>query len=475
MKLNPGAKHVLKWGAFLKLSEYIDSLRGKTIAVIGIGVSNTPLIKMLLENGVSVMACDRADRESLGETAEMLESMGARLCLGGGYLDHLDADVIFRTPGMRPDVKEFLEAAERGSEVISEMEVFFKVCPCRIISVTGSDGKTTTTSIIAELLRAAGHTVHVGGNIGNPLLCQADDMKESDIAVLELSSFQLMTMKQSPCVAVVTNLAPNHLDVHRDMEEYIEAKRNIYRFQSESDRLVINYDNELTRGFSDDARGKVSFFSRHKRMENGVFLEDGVIYRAEKGEISPVMESSEIFLPGVHNIENFMAAYAATAGLVDENAMRRVAREFKGVEHRIEYVRTLRGVKYYNDSIASSPTRTIAGLRSFDKKVILIAGGKDKGVSFEELGPEIIKHVKTLVLTGLTAKKIRAAVEGAEGYRGKPEIIEVEDFKEAVIAASKSAEPGDTVILSPGSTSFDKFKNFAERGETFKNIVNGLE
>ncbi len=459
----------------MTLSEYIAGIKNKKIAVIGIGISNTPLIELLLTAGCDVTACDKTELGALGEAADRLEKKGAKLRLGADYLQALDADVIFRTPGMRPDLPELTEAIARGAELTSEMEVFFEVCPCRIIAVTGSDGKTTTTTIISRLLREDGYTVHIGGNIGTPLLCQAETMKADDIAVLELSSFQLLTMKKSPWIAVVTNLTPNHLDMHRDMEEYVEAKRNILRFQSASDIAVLNLDSDITRAFAETAQGEVRLFSRKSRVENGLFLESGTIFESMDGKIVPVMEASEIFLSGVHNIENYMAAFGAVRGLVSYETYRRVARELTGVEHRIELVRTFRGVKYYNDSIASGPTRTTAGLRSFDKKVILIAGGKDKGIAYDALGPEIVAHVKTLVLTGMTADKIRAAVLQAPDYRGTPVIIIKDDFKEAVLTAHKAAEDGDIVILSPASTAYDKFKNFEVRGNTYKAIINGLE
>ncbi len=394
---------------------------------------------------------------------------------GGKTTCGLDAELIFRTPGLRPDLPEIAAAVQNGAVLTSEMEVFFDVCPCRIIGVTGSDGKTTTTSIIAELLREAGHAVHVGGNIGTPLLSRADGMSPDDLAVLELSSFQLMTKKKSPSVAIVTNLTPNHLDMHTDMAEYVEAKRNILRYQPPSGTAVLNRDNGITRGFAGGARGNVLFFSLKDRVENGVYLDGGTIYTASGGSAEPLLDATRILLPGVHNIENYMAAFAAVRGLVGRDACVRVAETFRGVAHRIELVRTLRGVRYYNDSIASSPTRTIAGLRSFGQKVVLIAGGKDKGVPFAALGPEIIEHVKTLVVTGLTAAKLRDAVRCAPGYAGSPEIIEREDFADAVLAAHKAAESGDIVLLSPACTSFDRFKNFEERGNTFKEIVNGLE
>ncbi|UOO37068.1 UDP-N-acetylmuramoyl-L-alanine--D-glutamate ligase [Oscillospiraceae bacterium CM] len=459
----------------MKLADYITSLKHKKVAVIGIGVSNTPLIERLLQNGIAVTACDKADRAKLGASADRLEALGASLCLGDDYLKSLDADVIFRTPGMRPDVPELLAAVAHGAILTSEMEVFFDVCPCRIIAVTGSDGKTTTTSIIAAILQEGGYTVHVGGNIGTPLLTRADAMAPDDIAVLELSSFQLMTMAKSPAVAVVTNVSPNHLDVHRDMAEYVEAKRNIYKYQDETGIVVLNCDNDITRAFADTARGAVRFFSRQSHVQNGVFQEGGTIFEVSGGEASPILNAEQILLPGVHNIENFMAAFAAVRGLVGREACVRVAETFRGVAHRIELVRTLRGVRYYNDSIASSPSRTTAGLRAFPQKVILIAGGKDKGVAFDDLGPAIINHVKTLVLTGLTAGKIRAAVENAPSYQGLPEIIEKADFQEAVLAAHQAARAGDVVLLSPACTSFDRFKNFEERGNTFKDIILGLE
>ncbi|MGE4485398.1 MAG: UDP-N-acetylmuramoyl-L-alanine--D-glutamate ligase [Oscillospiraceae bacterium] len=458
----------------IRLSEYVDTIRDRKIDVIGVGVSNTPLIIHLLRKGCRLTVRDKSPRDKLGAVADEIESLGGKLILGDGYLQNINADVIFRTPGLRPDLPQLIKARERGAVITSEMEVFFEVCPSKIIAVTGSDGKTTTTTIISELLRAAGYNVHLGGNIGNPLLCEADAMSREDITVLELSSFQLMTMRASPHLAVITNIAPNHLDIHRDMREYIDAKKNIFLYQKPSDKLVLNADNGIVSALSSEATGNVMFFSRKIIPENGICLSDGVICSVTDGVSRPIMYASDIRLPGVHNVENYMAAFAATFGLVRPDIQRRVATEFRGVEHRIEHVRTLRGVEYYNDSIASSPSRTTAGLHSFDKKVILIAGGKDKGVLFDELGREIVEHVKTLVVTGYTADKIAEAVTGAPGYKGSPDIIRREDFRDAVIAASESAKEGDIVILSPACTSFDHFRNFAERGEYFKKIVGEL-
>lgn len=462
----------------LTIREYLEGLKGKRVAVLGIGVSNTPLIRMLLRAGARVTACDKRSREEFDGRIEALESLGASVHLGKDYLDHLEGqDVIFRTPGLRPDVPQLMAAVERGSELTSEMEVFFQVCPCPILGVTGSDGKTTTTTIIAGLLKAEGYNVYLGGNIGKPLLPDAEMMEPDDFAVVELSSFQLMTMDLSPRVAVVTNLAPNHLDIHRSMGEYISAKENIFTHQSAGDRVILNADNDITRSFAAGAPGQVTLFSRREEPEgSSVFLRDGAIWVSDGEKSRAVLPREDILLPGDHNVENYMAAIAAVEGLVKDETIRAFAASFSGVEHRIELVRTLNGVRYYNDSIASSPTRTMAGLKCFAEKVILIAGGYDKHIPFDDLGPLVTEHVKLLILTGDTSPKIRAAVESAPDYaEGQLPIQEYHDFRDAVLAAHKAARPGDVVILSPACASFDKFKNFMERGDAFKKIVRELE
>lgn len=454
----------------MTIEEYIQKISNKKIVVIGIGISNTPLLKMLLRSGADVLACDKRSKAELGGICEELVSLGAKLKLGPDYLDDLDADLIFRTPGLHPLDPALLRAKDRGAEITSEMEVFFQLCPCTIIGVTGSDGKTTTTTLIAEFLKAAGKDPYVGGNIGKPLLTAVSSMQKEDYAVVELSSFQLMTMKKSPQIAVVTNVAPNHLDMHKSMAEYVSAKENIYLYQSESDRLVLNMDNEITRAFSENARAEISFFSRTQVPERGVYSKDGAIYRRKDGNEIKILEENEILLPGSHNVENYMAAIAAVDGLVDDSVIHTVAGSFSGVPHRIELVRKKSGVSYYNDSIASSPTRTIAGLNAFSQKVILIAGGYDKNLPYEALGPEIAAHVKKLFLTGATGSKIKSAVLNAADADG-PEIFEFDDFFDAVYAACNAAEEGDVVLFSPASASFDRFKNFEQRGEAFKRVV----
>ncbi len=441
---------------------YFNSIQKKKIAVLGLGVSNRPLVKLLLEFGCSVVGCDKTPREKLDAEVLALEKQGCVLRLGENYLKGVEADLVFRTPGMHPENPDLVALREAGAEVTSEMEVFFEVCPCRILAVTGSDGKTTTTSLIAEMLKTAGKTVWLGGNIGTPLLPLCRQIRETDIAVVELSSFQLMDMRRSPSVAVVTNLAPNHLDVHKDMDEYVLAKTNIFKFQKEEDILVINGDNAITGGFT--GLGVTRRFSR-KVKTNGVWEENGMIYRDDV----PVLETKDILIPGDHNIENYMAAILAVDGLVSDDVIRQMAKTFGGVEHRIELVREKEGVRFYNDSIASSPSRTIAGLRSFSQKVILIAGGYDKKVPYDVLGPEICAHVSKLFLNGDTAQQIREAVEscGEEA----PEIVMCENFESAVYSAAAAARSGDVVLMSPASPAFDQFKNFMVRGAFFKKLI----
>ena len=448
--------------------EYFASLRGKRIVVLGLGVSNRPLVKLLLDFGCTVTGCDKTPREKLDAQVLELEKLGCTLQVGEGYLDGLQADVVFRTPGMHPNNPALAALREGGAAVTSEMEVFFEVCPCRLIAVTGSDGKTTTTTLISEMLKAEGYTVWLGGNIGTPLLPLCRKMQPEDFAVVELSSFQLMDMTRSPRIAVVTNLAPNHLDVHKDMQEYIDAKKNIFRFQTEQDLLVLNADNAITAGFT--GNGATRFFSRREQV-NGAWTAGGVLYR--DGE--PILKTGEILIPGVHNIENYMAAILAVQGLVSDETIRHVAQTFGGVEHRIELVRVKDGVRYYNDSIASSPSRTIAGLRSFREPVMLIAGGYDKHIPYDVLGPEICAHVKKVYLNGATAGQIRAAVENAPEYApGKPELVDCENFEAAVRLAAKEAKDGDIVLMSPASAAFDQFKNFMERGAFYKKLVKEL-
>lgn len=449
--------------------EYFSSLQGKKILVMGLGVSNRPLVRMLLAYGCDVTGCDKTPREQFDEELRELEALGCKMKVGEGYLNDLSADLVFRTPGMHPNIPALKALRDKGAEVTSEMEVFFELCPCTILAVTGSDGKTTTTTLISEMLKASGKKVWLGGNIGTPLLPLIDQIQDTDYAVVELSSFQLMDMRRSPHVAVVTNLAPNHLDVHKDMEEYIQAKVNLFRFQTAEDILIVNADNGITAEFV--GNGTTRYFSYSGKVKTGTYLDGNIIYRNG----TPVLNKKEIVIPGEHNVENYMTAILAVDGLVEDETIRQVARTFGGVEHRIEFVREIDGVRFYNDSIASSPTRTIAGLKSFSQKVILLAGGYDKKIPYDVLGPHIVEHVKAVYLCGATADKIRAAVENAPGYTpGNPELIDCIDLKDATLKAARDAKSGDVVLMSPASASFDQFKNFEVRGNYFKALVKEL-
>lgn len=462
----------------IKLNEFKENIKGKRVAVLGIGISHIPLIKYLSRHGVDITAFDKSDENKLKDVIKEFKDINIKYSLGVDYLKNLKGfDLIFKTPGMRFDVPELEAAREQGAQVTSEMEVFLKVCPAPIFAVTGSDGKTTTTTLIYNMLIEQGYNCWLGGNIGTPLLNRIDEIKETDKVVLELSSFQLHTMTQSPKVAVVTNLAPNHLDMHKSMEEYVEAKKNIYLHQSAKDKLILNFDNDITRDFHKEAKGKVVYFSRVNEIDSGAKMNgEMLVYSDGKGD-RDIVNAGDIVIPGVHNIENYLAAIAAVIDYVEIDTIRRVATNFKGVEHRIELVRELKGVKFYNDSIASSPSRTIAGLNSFKQKVILIAGGYDKKIPYDVMGEVLVNKLKGLVLIGQTAPKIEQALMDEmrkTGYGKDIVIIRCDTLKEAVERAYECAKSGDIITMSPASASFDMFKNFEERGKQFKDIVNSL-
>ena len=456
---------------------FFENIKGKRIAFIGIGTSNLPLIKLFADKGAKVTACDRQSFERLGENAVKAKEYGAELVLGDDYLSKIEADVVFRSPGTPFYKEELVNLRNKGVVLTSEMEVFFDLCPCKTIAVTGSDGKTTTTTIISELLKASGMNVRLGGNIGKPLLPEIESVNESDCAVVELSSFQLISMRKSPDVAVVTNLAPNHLDIHKDMQEYVDSKKNIILHQNAFSKTVLNLDNEITNDFSESVRGQLAKFSIKEKLYNGAYLDGTTICYSDYGKVTEIMDIKDIKIPGMHNVENYLAAISAVWGMVDVDTIVAVARTFGGVAHRAEFVREYNGVKYYNDSIASSPTRTALGTLSlYDEKIIIIAGGYDKHIPYEPLGPVINDKVKVLILLGDTAPKIEKAVKEAENYNADDiTIITVENMEQAVEMAVQYGEEGDIVSLSPASASFGLYKNFEERGNHFKSIVKSLK
>lgn len=455
-----------------QFTEFKDFIKGKKVAVVGIGVSNIPLIRFLVKLGANVTAFDKKDREELGDIAKEFDELSVILELGEGYLDRLAGfDVVFKTPSMRIDCDALVRVKNEGSYITSEMEEFVRYCKGKVYGITGSDGKTTTTTIISKLLEEAGYKTWVGGNIGTPLFSNIEEIREEDKVVLELSSFQLMTMDAPIDIAVVTNLAPNHLDMHLNMQEYIDAKKNIFLHQENDGVLIVNRENEITHGFVPEAKGIVKEFSSKREIKNGAYLKDKILYL----EDSVVCNKDDIAIKGIHNIENYLAAFLATKDDVSIEVMKKVAENFGGVEHRCELVRELNGVKYYNDSIASSPTRTLAGLFAFEKKVILIAGGYDKHIPFEPLAEEGYPYIKELILLGATKDLIKDAFVKLKEEKGIEVSISVVDtLEEAVLKAKELAVKGDVVTLSPACASFDMFPNFAERGNKFKEIVSKL-
>ena len=463
----------------LKLKAFENNIRGKRVAIIGLGVSNIPLIDYLYNLGANVTVFDERDIEKLEtDIVKKIENYGFELITGKNSLHFLRGfKIIFRSPSCLPNTLQLASEAKRGAIITSEIEMLMNVCPCKIIGVTGSDGKTTTTSLIYEILKEGGYNCHLGGNIGIPLFTQVKDFEEDDIVILELSSFQLMQMEISPDISVITNISPNHLDKHKDYEEYIEAKKTIFKFQDNDGRIVLNYDNDITRNCSNEADGKVVFFSSKEKLEDGVIYDNGTIKECQDGVRRHIIDTNEIHLRGVHNYENICAAIAATSGLVDTETQIKAIKNFKGVEHRLEFVRELDGVKWYNDSIGTSPSRTIAGLNSFQEKIVLIAGGYDKNLDYGPLAKPILEKVSKLVLMGRTSTKIYNAVinELAKDPDVVYPIYRVSTLEQAVERARKIANPGEIILFSPASASFDMFKNFAERGEKFKECVNELK
>ncbi|WP_312649510.1 UDP-N-acetylmuramoyl-L-alanine--D-glutamate ligase [Proteiniclasticum sp.] len=452
----------------IDFNRFKQDIIGKKVGVVGLGVSNIPLIRYLLTLGAEVYGFDQRKLEALSQEVHDFRSE-VRLSLGENYLDDLKGlDMIFKTPGMRIDHPALLSAKEEGAVITSEMDEFLKYCSARTIGITGSDGKTTTTTVVGEILKKAGYHVYVGGNIGTPLFTKLDEIKPSDVVVLELSSFQLMTMTNSPEIAIVTNLSPNHLDMHKDMQEYIEAKMNIFRYQKPGDLLILNEDNEITKSFAPLANGKVEFFSSKNENEDAYFSDGSLYLRYER-----IVDLSEMKVKGVHNAENFLAAFLAVEDFVQKPIMRELALSFPGVKHRCQFIREHEGVRYYNDSIASSPTRTLASISSLEKKVNVILGGYDKQLDFAPLAEEGYKYIKNAILVGDTRHKIQESFRTASKKSGQQIPIHMaETFEDAVKKLRAISQEGDLAILSPACASFDLFRNFEERGDRFVQLVN---
>ena len=460
-----------------KLEEFNNYIRNKRVAIIGLGVSNIPLINYLHDLGSNIMVFNNKPIDTLDNSMlDKIYEYKIEYSFGENYLSKLNGfDVIFRSPSCRPDLPEIKKEIERGAILTSEIELVLEMCPGTTIGITGSDGKTTTTSLIYEMLKEENLNCYLGGNIGIPLFTKISQMKPDDYIVLELSSFQLMTFTKSPNVAVVTNVSPNHLDIHKSYDEYIEAKTNIFKYQGENDLVVLNNDNEITKEFSKRANSKIVFFSSKEKLDNGFIYDNNVIKHCDNGLRRHIISTKDIKLRGIHNYENICAAIAATERFVSIDSQIKAITNFTGVNHRLEFVKEINGAKWYNDSIASSPTRTITGLNSFEENIVLIAGGYDKHLDYRPLAKPVIDKVSDLILLGQTSEKIYQAVsEQASNYEKEINIIKVSTLEEAINKAKEVSKKGDIVLFSPASASFDMFKNFEERGNKFKQIVNSL-
>ena len=460
-----------------KLEQFEKDIENKKVAVIGVGVSNIPLIDYLHEKKADVSVFDDREEEKISkDILEKLKKYNFKYYFGTRNLDNLHGFyLIFRSPSCLPTKPELEKEAQRGAIVTTEIEQLIKMAPCKVIGITGSDGKTTTTTLTARILEDAGYKVYLGGNIGIPLFTKLNEIKPEDIIVLELSSFQLMNMNISPDIAVITNITPNHLNIHKDYQEYIDAKKCIFKSQKENGILILNYDNDITRECSKEANGKVIFFSSKTKLDNGFIVDDDIIKECNDGIRKHILNTDEVILRGNHNFQNIATALAATKTLVGTDVAIEAIKIFKPVEHRIEFVSEIDGVKWYNDSASSSPTRTISGLNAFKENIILIAGGYDKNLEYEPLAKPVVDKVSTLILIGQTAEKIYDVVKNESEKENKKININMCDTLEQTIEiAKKSAKKGDVVLFSPASASFDMFKNFADRGNKFKDLVNKI-
>ena len=460
-----------------KLNEFNEYIRFRKVAVIGLGVSNLPLLDYLHDKKVNVTIFDDRTIDELSkDIVDKITNYGFAFSFGKNSLEKLNNfDLIFRSPSCLPTKPELEKEAQRGAIVTTEIELLMKMCPAKIIGVTGSDGKTTTTSLINAILKDAGYNTYLGGNIGTPLFTKLEKMKPEDVVVLELSSFQLMGMEVSPHISVITNITPNHLNIHKDYEEYIESKKNIFKYQNENDILVLNYDNEITRSCAKEAKGKVIFFSGKEKLDNGYIVDEDIIKICTDKIRKHILNVNDVILKGKHNYENIATALAATNTLVDTDKAIETIKNFKPVAHRLEFVRELNGIKWYNDSASSSPTRTIAGIEAFKEKMVLIAGGYDKNLNYTHIAKPILDKVSTLILMGQTAGKIFDCVKAEMEKENKTiPIYVVDSLDDAIKTAKKYAKTSEIVLFSPASASFDMFKNAVQRGELFKEKVNKL-
>lgn len=448
----------------MTLEAFSQAPRGASVALIGFGRANRAVLLWLLKH--SARATVYAEQEPPERAA--LAAAGVPLVVGT-FPKAFGEDVLVRSPGVRPDILPIVRAVERGALLTSEIELFMALAPCPMIGITGSDGKTTTANLTAELLRAAGYRVWLGGNNGTPLLPHVSEMAPTDMTVIELSSFQLMTARRTPDVSVITNITPNHLNWHIDMAEYTAAKCRIFSPQT---RLILNWSNATTRRLGREREGRTLFFSLEPQEDmasyDRICIENGAAVYREGTACRRFACLDRFRLPGRHNLENLLAALAATAPYIPDAAPDVALAHFGGVAHRLQYVDTVGGVRYYNSSIDTSPTRTAAALEALDACPLVIAGGRGKGVSFLPLGEALARHAKAVYLYGEAASEIAAALPQGVSHHV------FERFGDAFSAAAGDAVPGDTVLLSPGCTAFGEFRDFEQRGEAFCRLVKAL-
>lgn len=456
-----------------------QELKEQRVVILGLARQGTSLARYLAELGADVTVSDVRQEEALADAIQELEGLPIRYALGGHPPNLLDgADLLCLSGGVPLDIPIVEEARKRDLPVSNDAQIFLERCPAPVIGITGSAGKTTTTAMTGEMCRAAGFRTWVGGNIGNPLIDDLDEIRPTDKVVMELSSFQLELMRNSPHIAAVLNITPNHLDRHEDMEAYIAAKRNIIAHQTEEDFALLGYDDANARSLALETPAQLLWFSGGAEVEKGAFKTNGELTLRLNGCDGTICEADEIELLGKHNILNVLASsvLAGVAGVPLE-AIREVATTFEGVEHRLELVREWKGARWYDDSIATAPERSIAALRSFDAPVVLLAGGRDKDLPWGPFTDEAIHNVRTLITFGEAGPMIARVVRerlAEEDETSLTDIVEVDTLEQAVEAAAGIVESGDVVLLSPGGTSFDAFQDFAERGDRFKEFVRAL-
>lgn len=461
-----------------RLQEFNQYLKNRKVAILGLDISHLPLISYMNQIGAVVTVFDDRTIEELPrQSSETLGRYQMESFIGKDNLSHLENfDIIFRLPSILPTKEELQAETNRGAIVTSEIEMFMEMCPCKMIGVTGSDGKTTTATMISEILKAGEYRCHLIDNSKGNLFNKLSEIEENDICILELSSLQLMEMNVSPDIAVVTNISQDNPKEFSDFDEYINAKRRIFREQNEQGILILNYDNEYARRFAHEAIGKVIFFSSKEKLDNGIIVDNGIIKECEDRLRKHILNTKDTLLKGLHSYENMCAALAVAKYFVPVEVSKKAICDFKGVEHSLEFVREINGVKWYNDASSSFPIRTVTSLKSFEEDVILIAGGRDQNLDYTCMAKPIVDKVSSLILIGGTSDKIfDIAKEELENQNKSIPIYVCDEFSQVVAIAHRIAKQGQSILFSPASKRFDKFDSYAEIGNRFKQLVNEID